>query len=90
MNTPNKLTVARMIIVPFLVGVADQQDAVGQIVGRKGREVGLLVARGVNRVVVVKPRSRGVFLTGGKHRAQQQPDGEVSEDFCTHNVMVLV
>ena len=49
-----------------LVGGADQQDAVGNVVGVEGGEIGVGVVSGVDQIIFVETRCRRLFLARAK------------------------
>ena len=72
-----------------LVGVADEQDAVGDEVGVEGGEVGPLVVGRVDQVVVVEPRCGGLLLTRSGCNAQES-NRKDSENSNAHDILIFM
>ena len=63
----------RIVVFPVfrLVCGADQQDAVGEVVGVQRTEVGFGVVSGVDQIVFVEARCRGLFLARAKRNCNE-------------------
>ncbi len=74
--------------VEGLLVVADDQNAVGHIEGFERREVGLRVVVGVDQVIAVQTRRRGVFLARAD-RSRKQRDRKVVNGFDGHGFRIF-
>lgn len=65
--------IQRIVVFPVfrLVCGADQQDAVGEVVGVQRTEVGFGVVSGVDQIVFVEARCRGLFLARAKRNCNE-------------------